>query len=96
MSECRSCGAEIVWVVTDSGCRAGSSRHDAATDAKVCTPGVAVLWPVLWPVLWFTQLPTAEKPRASPSASSAPARLSWSVVVGPRGERWSVQASPSQ
>jgi hypothetical protein len=87
----RSFGASTSCAVAESGCRAGSSRHEAATEANV---GTADGCPS--EVFWLTQVPTAVNPRASPSARSDPAWLSWSVVVGPRGERCSVQAVPSQ
>ena len=86
----RSVGASTSCAFTDSGCRAGSSRHDAATDANVGTPACGSA------VFWLTQVPTAVNPRDSPSARSFAAWLSWSVVAGPRGERCSVQAEPSQ
>ena len=87
----RSVGASTSCVFTDSGCLAGSSRHDAATDANVGTPA----WGAS-PVFWLTQVPIAVNPRDSPSARSPAAWLSWSAVAGPRGERCSVQAEPSQ
>ena len=78
---CTSCA------VTDSGWRAGSSRQLAASEANVGTPGVVCCW---------AQVPSAVKPREIPSARSLAAWLNWAPADGPRGERCSVHAAPSQ
>jgi hypothetical protein len=54
MSECRSCGAEIVWVVTDSGKR-------IPVDAETATEGDTEFEPRAGHVSHFATCPDTNK-----------------------------------